>query len=71
MVPIYRADILEYTNESIRISPLKCYAKDKNSLTILTPCNKVGKFTKDVLNIDIEDYLPSTEFLKWEWRKKS
>ena len=70
MVPIYRADILEYTNETIRITPLKCYAKDKNSTTILTPCNKAGKYTEDVLNIDIEDYLPSTEFLKWEWRKK-
>ena len=70
MVPIYRADILEYTNESIRISPLKCYVKGKNSTTILTPCNKAGKYTEDVLNIDIEDYLSSTEFLKWEWRKK-
>ena len=70
MVPIYRADILEYTNETIRISPLKCYAKDKSSTTILVPCNKVGKFTEDVLNIDLEEYLPSTEFLKWEWRKK-
>ena len=70
MVPIYRADILEYTNETIRISPLKCYAKDKSSTTILVPCNKVGKFTEDVLNIDLEEYIPSTEFLKWEWRKK-
>ena len=70
MVPIYRADILEYTSEKIRISPLKCYVKDKNGTTILTPCNKAGKFTEDVLNIDISDYLPPTEFLKWEWRRK-
>ena len=70
MVPIYRADILEYRSENIRISPLKCYVKDKNSTTILVPCNKAGKYTEDVLNIDIADYLPPTEFLKWEWRKK-
>ena len=69
-VPIYRADILEYTSEKIRISPLKCYVKDRNSTTILTPCNRPGKFTEDVLDIDIEDYLPSTEFIKWEWRNK-
>ena len=69
-IPIYRADILEYTSEKIRISPLKCYVKDSESTTILTPCNKPGKFTKDVLVIDIEDYLPSTEFIKWEWRNK-
>ena len=67
-IPIYRADILEYTSEKIRISPLKCYVKDSESTTILTPCNKPGKFTEDVLNIDIEDYLTSTEFIKWEWR---
>ena len=69
-VPIYRADILEYTSEKIRICPLKCYVKDCNSTTILTPCNKPGKFTEDVLNIDIEEYLPSTEFIKWKWRNK-
>ena len=67
-VPIYRADILEYTSEKILISPLKCYVKDSNGTTILTPCNKPGKFTVDVLNIEIGDYLPSTEFIKWEWR---
>ena len=67
-VPIYRADILEYTSEKIRISPLKCYVKDSNSSTILTPCNKPGKFTPDVLNIDIADYLPPTEFINWKWR---
>ena len=67
-VPIYRTDILEYTSDRVRISPIKCYVKDSNSSTILTPCNKPGKFTKDVLNIDIADYLPSTEFIKWEWR---
>ena len=69
-VPIYRADILEYTSEKIRISPLKCYVKDSESKTKLVPCNKPGKFTEDVLDIDIEDYLPSTEFIKWEWRNK-
>ena len=69
-VPIYRADILEYTSEKILISPLKCYVKDSNSTTILTPCNRPGKFTVDVLDIDIEEYLPSTEFIKWEWRNR-
>ena len=69
-VPIYRADILEYTSEKIRISPLKCYVKDFNSTTILTPCNKPGKFTEDILNIDIAEYLPPTEFIKWKWRNK-
>ena len=70
MVPIYRADILEYTSEKIRIFPLKFYVKDSESKTKLVPCNKPGKFTEDVLNIDIEDYLPSTEVIKWEWRNK-
>ena len=67
-VPIYRADILEYTSEKIRISPLKCYVKGSKSKTILVPCNKPGKFTKDVLDIEIADYLPPTEFINWEWR---
>ena len=70
MVPIYRVDILEYTSEKIRISPLKCYVKDRDSSTILAPCNRPGKFVEDVLNIDIGDYLPSTERIKWEWRRK-
>ena len=70
MIPIYRADILEYTSEKIRISLLKCYVKVRNSTTILTPCNKPGRVIKDILNIDIAEYLPSTEFIKWEWRKK-
>ena len=70
IVPIYRADILEYTTEKIRISPLKCYVKDRNSTTILTPCNKPGRIVKDILNIDIGEYLPPTEFIKWEWRIK-
>ena len=67
-VPIYRADILEYTSEKIRISPLKCYVKDCQSKTILVPCNKPGKFTRDVLDIEISDYLPPTDFINWEWR---
>ena len=67
-VPIYRADILEYTSDKVRISPLKSYVKDGNGTTILTPCNRPGKFTPDVLNIEIADYLPPTEFIKWEWR---
>ena len=67
-VPIYRADILEYTSDRVRISPLKAYVKDSDSKTIIVPCNKPGKFTKDVLNIDIADYLPPTEFIEWEWR---
>ena len=67
-VPIYRVDILEYTTDSVRMSPLKAYIKGSNAKTILTPCNKPGKFTQDVLNIDIADYLPHTEAIKWEWR---
>ena len=67
-VPIYRADILEYTSDRVRISPLKAYVKNSNGATILTPCNKPGKFTRDVLDIEISDYLPDTEFISWEWR---
>ena len=67
-VPIYRADILEYTSEKVRISPLKCYVKNSNGKTIIVPCNKPGKFTRDVLDIEISDYLPDTEFISWEWR---
>ena len=70
MVPIYRADILEYTTEKIRISPLKCYVKDRDSTTILAPCNRPGKIVKDILSVDIVEYLPPTEFIKWEWRRK-
>ena len=69
-VPIYRADILEYTSEKIQISPLKCYVKDSESKTKLVPCNKPGKFMVDVLGIDIGDYLPPTEFIEWEWRTR-
>ena len=67
-VPIYRMDILEYTTDSVLMSPLKAYIKGNNTKTILTPCNKPGKFTHDVLNIEISDYLPPTEFINWEWR---
>ena len=66
--PIYRMDILEYTTDSVRMSPLKAYIKPENTKTILTPCNKPGKFTQDVLNIEISDYLPPTEAINWEWR---
>ena len=67
-VPIYKTDILEYTTDSVRMSPLKAYIKPENTKTILTPCNRPGKFTQDVLNIEISDYLPPTEFINWEWR---
>ena len=67
-VPIHRMDILEYTTDRVRMSPLKVYVKGSNTKTILTPCNKPGKFTKDVLDIEISDYLPPTEFINWEWR---
>ena len=67
-VPIYRADILEYCADRVRMSPLKAYIKGNNTKTILTPCNRPGKFTQDVLNIEISDYLQPTEFIKWEWR---
>ena len=70
-VPIYRADILEYTTDSVRMSPLKAYTKPENTKTILTPCNRPGRFNKDALNIDIADYLPPTEFIKWEWRSRT
>ena len=67
-VPIHRMDILEYTTDRVRMSPLKVYVKGSNTKTILVPCNKPGKFTKDVLDIEISDYLPPTEFINWEWR---
>ena len=70
-VPIYRMDILEYTTDSVRMSPLKAYTKPENTKTILTPCNRPRRFNKDVLNIDIADYLPPTEFIKWEWRSRT
>ena len=67
-VPIHRMDILEYCSDRVRMSPLKVYVKGSNTKTILTPCNRPGKFTKDVLDIEISDYLPPTEFIKWKWR---
>ena len=67
-VPIYRMDILEYCIDRVRMSPLKAYIKGNNTKTILTPCNRPGRFTHDVLNIEISDYLPPTEFINWEWR---
>ena len=67
-VPIHRIDILEYTSDRVRMSPLKVYVKGNNTKTILTPCNRPGKFTKDVLDIETSDYLPPTEFINWEWR---
>ena len=67
-VPIHRMDILEYTSDRVRMSPLKVYVKGNNTKTILTPCNRPGKFTKDVLDIETSDYLPPTEFINWEWR---
>ena len=67
-VPIHRMDILEYCSDRVRMSPLKVYVKGSNTKTILTPCNRPGKFTRDVLDIEISDYLPPTEFINWEWR---
>ena len=68
MVPIFRTDILSIENENIILSPLRCYVKNPDSYTILAPCRRaLSIFTNAP---DIEFYLPSTSFVKWEWRTK-
>ena len=68
MVPIFRTDILSIENENIILSPLRCYVKNPDSYTILGPCRRALSIFTDAP--DIEFYLPSTSFVKWEWRTK-
>ena len=64
MVPIFRADILNTEKDRFTMSPLKCYVKNPDSYTILTPCDWPTIIYKNPP--DIEFFLPSTEQICWE-----
>ena len=68
MVPIFRVDILETDTEKIYFTPIRCYIKNSNAYTYLTPCNRPTVLHKDAP--DIEDFLPSTDSVMWKWRTK-
>ena len=68
MVPIFRADIMDIEAQKILMSPLQCYIKNKDSYTILTPCNRAIAVFKDPPRISY--YLPPTPFVSWKWREK-
>ena len=68
MVPIFRADILNIEAQKIIMSPLQCYIKNKDSYTILTPCNRPIRVVKNPPVISY--YLPPTPFVSWQWREK-
>ena len=69
MVPIFLTDISKIEKKKkISFSPLKCYIKNKDNNTILTPCNQNTRIYKQPPTIS--DYLPSTEFVSREWRTK-
>ena len=68
MVPIWRADILSIEQNSVRMSPLRCYIKNQDSTTILAPCNR--PLVVYANPPDVSFFLPSTPFVDWEWRSK-
>ena len=68
MVPIFRADILNIEAQKIIMSPLQCYIKNKDSYTILAPCNRPITVFKNPPVISY--YLPPTPFVSWQWREK-
>ena len=75
MCPIYRTDILKIEDQKSILSPLQCYIKDKDSYTILAPCNRplvvYNRENEKTKNLpDISFYLPSKYFVSWEWRYK-
>ena len=50
------------------MSPLQCYIKNKDSYTILAPCNRPITVFKNPPVISY--YLPPTRFVSWQWREK-
>ena len=68
MVPIYVSEIIEYGKDSIKMSPLRCFVKEENTTTKLVPSKKPGENNRDTMFIDIENFLPETKTIKWEWR---
>ena len=71
MVPNYVAEIIEYGEDTLKISPLRCFIKEENTATKLVPCNKPGDYNRDALFTDIQKFLPETKSIKWEWRTNS
>ena len=68
MVPIWRADILSVEEDTVRMSPLRCFVKTRESTTILAPCNRpLSIYTNPP---DISFFLPTTPVVHWEWRTK-
>ena len=67
-VPIYRADILGLDGEKIILSNISCFAKEKDSYTILTPCKKPLQVFKDPPNLEF--FFPKTDIVEWCWRSK-
>ena len=68
MVPIFRADIVDIEAQKIIMSPLQCCIKNKDSNTILAPCNRPITVFKNPPVISY--YLPPTPFVSWQWREK-
>ena len=67
-VPIYRSDILGLDGEKIILSNISCYAKEKDSYTILTPCKKPLQLFKDPPNLEF--FFPKSDLVEWRWRSK-
>ena len=68
MVPIYRLDILGLDSGKILLSNISCYAKGKDSYTILTPCKKPLQVFKDPPNLDF--FFHKNNIVDWCWRDK-
>ena len=62
--PIFRIDVASL--DPIEILPLRCYTKD--SPTILAESTMPTRLHKDAPRIEF--YLPSTEYVEWQWRTK-
>lgn len=62
--PIFRIDVASL--DPIEILPLRCYTKD--APTILVYSSMPTKLHKDAP--EIEEYLPSTEYIEWQWRTR-
>ena len=70
LVPIYVSEIIEYKKDSVLFSPLKCFVKGKDTKTRLVQCNFPRKINNEASNININEFLPPTRFLEWEFRIK-
>ena len=66
--PIFFLEILSTENDTIQLSNLRCYTKNKDTKTILASSRKPTQVRKT--SLDPREYLPTTSTIEWTWRMK-